>query len=127
MRENDKEREEQIRVNEELVLYYRDLATSVNSLDGRKIITEIASQANDLNNYLSSVSLQPLAPPYYEYHKDDLQKMKATRAKIEALSLLLNTLNAEYLLNEANRASEKVKTLKAGEPLEPSYAMANPR
>ena len=121
MRENDKEREEQIRVNEELVLYYRDLATSVGSLDGQKIITEIASQANDLNNYLTSVSLQPLAPPYYEYPKDDLQKMKATRAKIEALSLLLNTFNAEYLLEEANKASEKVKTLKAGEPLQAAY------
>lgn len=121
MRENDKEREEQIRINEELILYYRDLATSVNSLDGRKIITEIASQSNDLNNYLTSISLQPLAPPYYEYHKDDLQKMKSTRAKIEALSLLLNTLNAEYLLKEANKASEKVKAIKTGEPLQAAY------
>lgn len=121
MRENDKGREEQIRINEELVLYYRDLATSVGSLDGKKIIAEIASQSNDLNNYLSSVSLQPLSPPYYEYHKDDLQKMKATRAKMEALSLLLNSLNTEYLLDQAAKAAQKIQTLKAGEPLAAAY------
>lgn len=121
IKERTKEVEEQIRINEELVLYYRDLATSVGTLDGQKIITEITSQANDLYSFLSSLSMKSLPPPYYEYSKDDLQTMKATRAKMEALSLLLTTLNTEHLLKEAQKAADKVTALKAGEPLEAAY------
>lgn len=116
-----KKREESIQLHQELNRYYQDLAFAVKDSAGQKILIEINSQLNDLQVQLQNVALKPLDAPYYEYHKDDLQKLKSYRAQISILNTLMATFNYDTLIAKSMKAINVAEKLKAGEPLEARY------
>lgn len=104
-----------------LAFYYEELAYSVATGDGQKIVVELRSVLNDLNNSLVAVSMQDLVAPYYEFPKDDLQRMKALRAQKDILNKILIGLDSELLLSESKKLKETIERLKLSESLEPAY------
>ena len=119
--QDNKKREELIKLNEQLASYYQNLAYAVNDESGKKILVEINSQLNDLNIALQNIALKPLSAPYYEYEKDDLQSLKALRSKIDGFNQLLGSLQPDSLMAKATKAANKAESLKDGEPLEVRY------
>ena len=79
------------------------------------------NKINEKQKSLVSVSLQPLEYPYYEYPRDDLQKMKAIRAQISSLEELKSELNYEYLIEKTKTYRDEIEDLKSGIELEPIY------
>jgi hypothetical protein len=111
-----------IEIKAEWAKHYEDLASALSSVAGLSILTEIQNKINYKNKDLVSVSLQPLDYPYYEYHRDDLQKMKAIRSQIGVLEELKRELNPELLLEKTKKLRDEIQNLKNGEPLEPVYS-----
>ena len=117
----DLKTDEIIKAKAELAFYFENLAYAVDSNEGQKIVTELKSVLNDLNNDLVRISIQDLPARYYEFPKDDLQKMKALRAKKELLSSLINSFDSTVLFAASKREKEAIELLKAGEPMEVAY------
>lgn len=112
---------ENIEAKAKLAYYMEELAYAVNTPDGQKILVELRSVLNDLNNSLITVSMQELSGPYYEFPKDDLQKMKALRAKKEILRGILTGLDGDLLLKESSKLKASIEVLKNGQSLEAAY------
>lgn len=115
------QREQLIKTNEELVIYYNNLAYTMNSEAGKQIVTELTSKLNDLNNDLYNVAMRSLDPPYYEYHKDELQKMKALRAQKDIIAIVINDFDPKRLQQLALESRAIADKLIAGENLAPVY------
>lgn len=113
--------DEIIKTKAELAFYYENLAYAVDSSEGQKIIIELKSVLNDLQNELVGISIQDLPAPYYEFDKTDLQRMKALRAKKEILSSIVGGFDSQVLLAASKRLKDEIDLLKKGEPAEASY------
>jgi hypothetical protein len=64
-----------IDIKAEWAQFYENLASAINTEAGNAIIMQIQNKINEKQKNLVSVSLQPLEYPYYEYPRDDLQKL----------------------------------------------------
>jgi len=118
---SEAERTKVIEAKQEWLRHFEDLANTLKTEAGKIFINEIINKINFKNKDLVAVSLQALEYPYYEYSKDDLQKMKALRAQIGALEELKEELDADKLLEKAISLRHEVDALLKGEPLEPAY------
>ena len=101
--------------------YSEKLAFSLESEQGQVIMQELQTQLSDLQQYLSSITLQYLAPPYYEYSKEDLQSMKSTRAKIDILKHVLSLFDPKKLLATATLLRHQAAEISQSKNTEPSY------
>ncbi len=79
----DDKKEQLIALKAEWAQFYDNLAGAVNTEAGNLLIMQIQNKINEKQKSLVSVSLQPLEYPYYEYPRDDLQKMKQLRREIQ--------------------------------------------
>jgi len=117
----DDKKEQLIALKAEWAQFYDNLAGAVNTEAGNLLIMQIQNKINEKQKSLVSVSLQPLEYPYYEYPRDDLQKMKAIRAQISSLEELKSELNYEYLIEKTKTYRSEIEDLKSGVELEPIY------
>lgn len=119
--QSKKEIDELIKHKATLAEYYENLSYAVESSDGKLIITEINSQLNDINNELFTITNQNLKFPFFEYSKEDLQKMKAYRSQQHVLNSLLGSFIKKDLQDQAKTLKNEVELLAKGEPIEPIY------
>lgn len=113
--------EKTIAIKAEWAQFYDNLASAINTEAGNLLIMQIQNKINEKQKNLVSVALQQLEYPYYEYPKDDLQKMKAIRAQISTLEDLKTELNYEYLIEKSKAFRADIEDLKSGIDLEPIY------
>lgn len=114
-------REQLIALKAEWAQFYDSLASAINTEAGNAILIQIQNKINEKQKSLVSVSLQPLEYPYYEYPRDDLQKMKAIRAQISCLEEFKSELNYDLLQEKSKTLREEIENLKSGMSLEPIY------
>lgn len=86
----------------------QDLAYSVKSIDGARVVAEIEKMLIDLQGRLTGIACQTIPFPH-EYSRNDLDKLKLFRAKIESLKALKEFLNFESLLVESDRLFNMAK------------------
>lgn len=101
--------------------HYENLIHSLKSAHGQSIIAEIQNKINEVLRHLTTLSLQDLPAPYYEYHKDDLQRMKAYRAQKQILEELKQDFNIEKLTEKVTFLRKEADALKNGASPEPVY------
>jgi|TARA_R110000822_G_scaffold138001_3_gene275515 hypothetical protein len=90
--------------------------------EGKIILTMMENTLLIHQQGLEAISLQELAAPYYEYDKNDLQKMKALRAKIDVLRELVGKFDITKLEAEISLLRNQVINVSEGEPLQPIYS-----
>lgn len=88
---------------------------------GQVIMEELRSQRDILRLSLETVSMQKLPAPFFEYSKEDLQKMKALRAQLSFIDEFLDKLDDEKLLQVAKEKRLESRAYAKGEPIKPAY------
>ena len=115
-------RDKRVKNLQEQIENAEKIAYALKTEAGKTILSALFAESKMLTIRHDNICLQELQEPFYEYSKEDLNKMRSFKAQMARDKYLLSVFNADKLLEVAKTKRLEAQAYTQGEPARAAYS-----